>query len=251
MGKINQLIQQWPKGTVKTVKELNNLGYSPQALKNYTTYKWLSPLGRGAYKLFNDEVDWPGAVYSLQLKKENTIHVGGKSALEYKGFSHYLSQQKTRVEIFCNVKDTLPAWFTKQTWMENLSLSKTDIFNYRGLEAFTSTNINNIVIEISSTELAILEMLFLVPKVHSFEEANLLIESLTTLRGRLLQLLLEKCNSIKVKRMFLYLSEKNKHSWFEDLNQAKIILGSGKREIVKKGRLDNKYNITVPRESEE
>jgi hypothetical protein len=135
--------------------------------------------------------------------------------------------------------------------MENLSLSKTDIFNYRGLEAFTSTNINNIVIEISSTELAILEMLFLVPKVHSFEEANLLIESLTTLRGRLLQLLLEKCNSIKVKRMFLYLSEKNKHSWFEDLNQAKIILGSGKREIVKKGRLDNKYNITVPRESEE
>lgn len=51
-----------------------------------------------------------------------------------------------------------------------------------------------------------MEMLYLVPKVHSFEEADLIMESLSTLRGDLLQKLLEKCNSVKVKRMFLYLS---------------------------------------------
>lgn len=250
MGKINQLIQQWPKGTVKTVKDLYDLGYSPQALKNYTTYKWLSLLGRGAYKLFNDGVDWSGGVYCLQRKKENTIHVGGKSALEYKGFAHYLLQRKTKIELFGNVNDTLPKWFTTQNWMENLSLSKTDIFDYRGLGAFTSTNINNVDIEISSPELAIMEMLYLVPKVHSFEEADLIMESLTTLRGNLLQTLLEKCNSVKVKRTFLFLSEKHKHSWLQDIDQTKIYLGSGKREIVKNGRLDKKYNITVPRENE-
>lgn len=251
MGKINQLIQQWPKGTVKTVKELHELGYSPQTLKNYTTYKWLSLLGRGAYKLYNDEVDWPGGLYCLQRKKENTFHVGGKSALEYKGFAHYISQQKTKVELFGNVNDALPKWFTKQNWMKSLSLSKTDIFNYPGLGAYTSTSLGNVVIEISSPELAILEMLFLVPKVHSFEEANLIMESLTTLRVDLLQKLLETCSSVKVKRMFLYLSEKHNHSWLQDLDQTKIYLGSGKREIAKNGRLDKKYNITVPKENEE
>lgn len=250
MGKINQLIQQWPKGTIKTVKELYELGYSPQILKNYTTSKWLSLLGRGAYKLFNDDVDWSGGVYCLQRNKENTIHVGGKSALEYKGFAHYITQQKTKIELFGNVDDTLPRWFTKQNWMENLSLFKTDIFKYTGLGAFTSTYASNVTIEISSPELAILEMLFLVPKVHSFEEANLLMESLTTLRGDLLQTLLEKCTSVKVKRMFLFLAERHRHSWFEDLEQTKIYLGSGKREIVKEGRLNKKYNITVPKEYE-
>ena len=249
MGKINQLIQQWSKGTVKTVKELNDLGYSPQSLKNYTNYKWLSLLSRGAYKLFNDQVDWPGGVYCLQRKKGNTIHIGGKSALEYKGFAHFLSQGKTKVELFGNVNETLPRWFTKQNWMKNLSLTKTDIFSYPRLGAFTSTYVNNLFIEISSPELAVMEMLYLVPKVHSFEEADLIMESLITLRADLLQILLEKCNSVKVKRIFLYLSEKHNHSWLQDLYQTKIYLGSGKREIVKNGRFDKKYNITVPREN--
>lgn len=250
MGKINQLIQEWPKGTIKTVIELYDLGFSPQVLKNYTTSKWLNLVGRGAYKLFNDDLDWTGGVYCIQRKKENSIHVGGKTALEYKGFAHYVSQQKTKVILFGNVGDALPRWFTKQNWMRNLSLYKTNFFHYTDLDAFSTTNINNIVINISSPELAILEMLFLVPKVHSFDEANLIMESLTTLRGDLLQTLLEKCNSIKVKRMFLFLAERHRHSWFEELNQTKIYLGRGKREIVKEGRLNKKYNITVPKEYE-
>ena len=250
MGKINQLIQQWPKGTIKTVKDLADLGYSPQILKTYTTYKWLSLIGRGAYKLFNDEVDWSGGLYCLQSKKGNTIHVGGKSALEYKGYAHYIPQQKAKVELFGNVRSTLPRWFTQQGWIKNISYFKTDIFKYSGLAAYTSTNISNVKIEVSSPELAVLEMLFLVPKVHSFEEADLIMESLTTLRGELLQTLLETCNSVKVKRIFLYLSEKHKHAWLHDFDQTKINLGSGKREIVKNGRLDKKYNITVPRENE-
>jgi hypothetical protein len=36
MSKINQLIQNWPKGTIKTVSELKESGYSPQVLKIYT-----------------------------------------------------------------------------------------------------------------------------------------------------------------------------------------------------------------------
>jgi hypothetical protein len=251
MSKINQLIQNWPKGTIKTVSELKESGYSPQVLKIYTTSKWLTLMGRGAYKLFNDDIDWTGGVYCIQRKKESSVHVGGKTALELKGFSHYVSQQKLHVELFGNESDTLPKWFTKQAWMKNLNFYKSALFEYNNSGAFTTADVNNVIINISSPELAILEMLYLVPKVHSFEEASLIMESLTTLRGELVQMLLEKCNSVKVKRIFLYLSEKYNHTWFNDLDKTKTYLGRGKREIVRNGMLDKKYNITVPKNNEE
>ena len=77
-----------------------------------------------------------------------------------------------------------------------------------------------------------------------------LMEGLTTLRPALVQVLLEKCNSLKVKRLFLYMSEKNNHDWLKNLNIKKIDFGSGKRVIVKNGVFNNKYNITVPKEYE-
>lgn len=47
-----------------------------------------------------------------------------------------------------------------------------------------------------------LELLYLVPKEQSLEEAKYLMEGLMTLRSKLLQTLLEQCQSIKVKRCF-------------------------------------------------
>ena len=148
------------------------------------------------------------------------------------------------------MEEVIPRWFLTQSWKETIEAYATKIFSYDESKIFIQLDIKNVSVKISSPELAIMEMLYLVPKIHSFEEADLIIESLTTLRGELLQNLLEKCNSVKVKRTFLYLAEKHKHSWLQDIDQTKIYLGSGKREIVKNGRLDKKYNITVPRENE-
>jgi len=46
------------------------------------------------------------------------------------------------------------------------------------------------------------------------------------------------------------MSEEENHLWFSDLNLDRINLGSGKRSVIKDGQLNNKYNITVPRISE-
>jgi hypothetical protein len=54
------------------------------------------------------------------------------------------------------------------------------------------------------------------------------------------------CNSIKVKRLFLYLAEGHGHPWFERLDLNALDLGKGNRSIVVGGRLDPKYQITVP-----
>jgi len=91
--------------------------------------------------------------------------------------------------------------------------------------------------------LAVLEMLHHVPDKQGFDEAFQIMKTLTTLRSNLIQQLLENCRSIKIKRLFMYMAENRNHFWVSDL-------GSEKRVVIKKGYLDKKYLITVPRQSE-
>lgn len=77
------------------------------------------------------------------------------------------------------------------------------------------------------------------------------MEGLNNLRPSQVQALLEQCNSVKVKRLFLYLAEKSDHEWVHHLQLEKINLGKGKRSVVKGGAYNSKYQITVERELEE
>ena len=52
--------------------------------------------------------------------------------------------------------------------------------------------------------------------------------------------------SIKVKRLFLWFAERHNHAWLHKLDRSDIDLGKGKRMLVRGGKLDTKYNITVP-----
>ena len=76
---------------------------------------------------------------------------------------------------------------------------------------------------ISSPELAAMEMLYLIPNEQSFDEALKITEGLTTLRPQLVQSLLEECNSVKVKRLFLFMSEKCQHQWFKNLETFRAV----------------------------
>ena len=51
---------------------------------------------------------------------------------------------------------------------------------------------------------------------------------------------------MKVKRLFLWSAERHGHRWGERLERDRINLGKGKRLIAKQGRLNRKYQITVP-----
>ncbi len=99
---------------------------------------------------------------------------------------------------------------------------------------------------ISSPERALLEILTDVPKELSFEHADQLMQGMTNLSPRSLQALLEECKNIKVRRLFFWLADRHKHTWLEKLQLGQIDLGSGKRMLMKGGKLDKKYNITIP-----
>jgi hypothetical protein len=49
-----------------------------------------------------------------------------------------------------------------------------------------------------------------------------------------------------VKRLFLFFADRHGHAWRPKLDLARIDLGSGKRVLVKGGKLDPQYDITVP-----
>ena len=91
-----------------------------------------------------------------------------------------------------------------------------------------------------------LEVLYFVPKEQSYEEARLLMEGLTTPRLKIVQTLLENCTSVKVKRLFMVLAEGCGHAWVRKLDISNVNFGKGKRMLVRGGRLNAKYNISVP-----
>ena len=71
------------------------------------------------------------------------------------------------------------------------------------------------------------------------------------LKPKLVTELLSSCNSVKVKRLFLYMAEKANHQWFNFLKTDKIYLGNGDRMITEKGVYNAKYLISIPKDLEE
>ena len=175
------------------------------------------------------------------------VHVGAKTALQLQGYAHYLPMGKGGdVSLFGGPGTRLPAWFRQYDWGVALRYTTTKLFADEPNAGLTNKELAAYTMTMSAPERAIMEVLYLVPAEESFEEAGLLMEGLTTLRPRLVQSLLEQCRSVKVKRLFMFLAESHNHAWVKKLDLSTVDFGKGKRMIVKGGRLDAKYNITVP-----
>ena len=138
----------------------------------------------------------------------------------------------------------IPIWLKNNKWgavfhFKNSSLFPSDL----GLMKYNKSKFRFIL---SSRERAIMEVISHLDLIDSFEILERYFEGLLSLRGVLVQKLLENCSSIKVKRFFLYMADKLKLPVMKSLNTRWVQLGHGKRVISKKGKLDKKYNITVP-----
>ncbi|MDP8269364.1 MAG: type IV toxin-antitoxin system AbiEi family antitoxin domain-containing protein [Candidatus Tenebribacter davisii] len=248
MSKINQILTKWSPGTVASTSYLNKMGLSNDLLHRYVESDWIERMGYGAYKKKFDIIEWQGALYCLQTQKNLSTHPGGKTALELHGLTHYIPF-KPKIDLFGASKERLPTWFTKKNWGKTIQYYSFDLFAIDLKKFLFSFDYKSFSILISSPELAAFELLFHVPQKQNFEEAIKIFDNLTTLRSELVQMLLENCNSIKVKRLFLYLAETSDHFWFKDINVKPVNLGKGKRVIEVNGKLDKKYNITVPKNS--
>jgi len=246
-SKINQLLKLWPAGTVAVLPWLGKHGVYQQLVHEYEKTSWLRRVGQGAYAKAGDQIEWTGGLYAVQEQLKLPIHVGGKTALQMQGYAHFLPMGKsTTVFLFGTPDLKLPAWFKQNRWEVKFRYTATNLFSGQADQGLTQKELGPYSIKVSTPERAMMEVLYGVPQVDSYEEARLLMEGLTTLRPRVVQALLENCVSVKVKRLFMLLAENCRHLWVRKVDLSKVGFGKGKRTLVKGGRFDPKYKITVP-----
>ena len=250
-SKINQVLKHWPFGVVATLTWLKGFGVSQQLAHKYEKSNWIESLGSGAYKRDEDSVIWDGAIHALQFQLQLPIHIAGITALALQGRAQYLPiGERVLVCLRGQRGTTIPRWFKNNDWKADIKIGfKTSLpVNPQYLNEIKING--SFPVKVACSELAILEYVEGVNDSDSFMSARELMEGMIDLRVKVLQELLEKCSSIRVKRIFLYLAEQINLPWPSKLDKEKIDLGVGKRVIVKGGSFNSKYAITVPRDLE-
>jgi hypothetical protein len=92
-----------------------------------------------------------------------------------------------------------------------------------------------------------LETLYLTPQKIDYLEVYQIFESLTTLRPQVIQVLLESCHSIKVKRLFCLLAQQFGYAWNKQLKLDRLNFGKGVRSLSESGGVYvPEYQLVIP-----
>lgn len=269
-SKLNQLERDLPEGLLVDAAWFAKRGYSTALRSQYVASGWLEQPARGVYRRPRGSIGWQQAVISLQTLLEYPLVVGGRTALELQGYGHYLARTAKEVHLYGPVPP--PNWLHKlPVGVRFLYHNDQRLFHNEPItRALTSLSWNidknkgvsndplqtNFFVQtwgqwdwpltLSTPERAVLELLDELPARESFEQADKLMEGLANLSPRRLQKLLADCKSIKVKRLFFFFADRHRHAWLKRLKHKEFDLGTGKRMLVKGGKLDPTYLITVP-----
>jgi hypothetical protein len=253
-----------PEGLVVDAAWLGKHGYSSSLRNHYLHAGWLSQPAPRVYARSPLPLRWESVVQSLQNLLNYPLAVGGRTSLEEQGYGHYLGQSAREVHLYGEHRPP--------SWLNELKLDVT--FHYHNsARLFSEPTINpapqlspdagtdgqfpngfmvapggriTLPLTTSSPERAILELLDELPNRESFHQVDMLMEGLANLRPSALQSNLVDCRSVKVKRLFFFFADRHRHGWLARLDKEKIDLGSGNRVLVKGGKLDPHYHITVP-----
>jgi len=265
-SKLNQLQTLLPAGLLVDGEWLRARGYYSSLVAKYVSRGWLEQPTRGAYRRAGvaparDAAPWQTVVVSLQQLRPPLLLLGGRTALELQGYGHYLTPRGS-AEVHLYGAGTPPVWarrllapalvFHRARLFAHDPLLQTDPDPAALALHVTRPDRDGLtgLLQVSTPERAMLEVLDAVPQTASFHEADTLVESLSTLSPRRLSALLADCKSVKVKRLALWFADRQGHAWAKRLDRDGIDLGVGNRVLEPSGRLDRTYRITVPREME-
>lgn len=221
--KLNRLYTRLAPGTPLTSEDLASLGISADLAVHYVRAGWLKRLARGVYCRPHDPPALHPSVVLLQQRFEG-LHVGGKSALDWQGIRHYVSQHPI-LYLYGWKAGRLPGWFTQRFSAE---YHQKRLFNehpgallhVRPLEDHKGAPL------VSVPERALLEVLSEVGVRQPLQEARELVESSYSLRADVLRDLLMRCESVKTVRLCLRLGRELSQPWFGKLDKSQLPTGS-------------------------
>ena len=241
-NKLNLTLRQWPAGKLCTAASLRKQGISSALLHHYVQRHWLERMARGVYRRPGDTPGWQVALQAVQNENGLSIHAGGLTALELQGYGHYVGERP--LFLYAPKRTRLPAWVERAAGRKVFFVA-TEYLDKAPRESLSTVNEMGVPVVVSTPERAVLEMLYHVPRQIGFAEAFEVVGGLASVRTELMQVLLGCCANVKVKRLFLYCAREAGHAWYHALDQSGINLGSGKRELVKGGKLDKEFLLTV------
>jgi hypothetical protein len=267
--KLNWLERHLPEGLVADARWLTRHGFSTSLRSQYVAAGWLDHPARGVYRRPRGSLTWQHVVISLQALLGYPLLLGGRTALELQGYAHYLPQHQKEVHLYGPKPP--PQWLhklpldTRFLYHNDRALFRHELVSPQltHLEPRSDKQLSHAAhdhwttqpwgpwdwpLALSTPERAILELLDELPKHESFHQADEFMQGLANLSPRRLQKLLGECRSVKVKRLFFYFADRHQHAWLKRLDKEAIDLGEGKRMLVKGGKLDKDYLITVPQE---
>lgn len=274
--RLNQLRKLLPSGLVASAAWLREHGYGTSLVAYYVSSGILESPARGVYRVPGPALKWQSVVASLQLNEGSWSHVGGRAAIVQRGLGHFAHQGPETIQLYG--PETLPAWVNKLRVREKFEQRSDAAFGALrvcrdekgGLRRFgkkeepiAADKLGELgLVEIewgtfdwplvfSTEERAILELLQDVPDRESIYEGFVLLRGLVNLRPQRVSALLRACQSIKAKRLFLSLAARIGHAWFKHLDLRGVDIGSGKRSLFAGGRLDPKFQITLPADLDE
>jgi hypothetical protein len=243
--KLRQALSKWPAGELRTAASLRTQGISKSLLHYYVQQHWLELAARGLYRRPGDVATWQAALNTLQGEGA-PVHVGGLSALELQGYGHYIHMGGRPLFLYGPPHFRLPTWFRGAIKGE-VHLISAGFLAGLMQEGLHGMPVEGVQVIMSLPERAALEMLYAVhPGKVGFTEAFDVLGGLVAVRLELMQALLERCTSVKAKRLFLYCAREAGHKWYSKLDRGRIGLGTGKRVLIKGGRLDKEFLLTVP-----
>lgn len=263
---LNRLERELPEGILVDTAWLKKHGYSRQLLSHYVGAGWLEQPTRVVYRRPRGALTWQQVVVSLQTFLDCPLAVGGRTALELHGYAHYLSHKEQHIHLYGPKPPArwlnrlqLDLQFTyhsdRRLFGKHLVAPELKKLRSGGAKSKDSLDITltelplgqwDWTLILSTPERALLELLDELPKHETFHQVDMLMQGLTNLSPRRLKKLLADCKSIKVKRLFFFFADRHAHAWLKSLKSEKFDLGTGKRMLVKGGKLDRAHQITVP-----
>lgn len=228
--KLKELYRQMPPNAPLTSEVLAALGVSADLAVHYVRAGWLDRLGRGVFRRPNENLDLDPCLLLLQSRVAG-LHVGGKSALDWHGIRHYVSQQP-QLDLCGWDAGELPEWFTDRFPAEyhrkRLFAEQADAMLHVGRFEQRSG-----APQVSSPERALLEMLSDIGVRQPMQEARDIAEGCYGLRADALRELLQRCTNVKTVRLCLQMGRELSLPWRAKLDPDALPTGS-KRPWVSK-----------------
>lgn len=214
---IKTLQRECPRGAPIDLGDLTRLGISSALAHHYVKSGWLERLGRGVFKFPKDKLD-RDACLDFLVTRIDGFHVGGKTALAWRGVLHNLPAREL-ISLWGDQKAVMPKWFREAF------PSRYTARNPFGSSLPRETGLSSLPESpdgppVSEPERALLEMLSEVGIHQGIGEGRNIMEGIRSIRTAELVFLLKNCRRVKVMRLCVCWAEELNLSWANEVRDA-------------------------------